>query len=237
MRKFGLILAAFAGTAMAAPAFADEGPADVNYDCALYNECDNASEEDAGDVRGGFTMRRNGEGAPAVRSSDNVRGGFTMRRQPLVEGQAKPAQATTAGRARIAPRRESVQIAKPKPVATPGKMVQAQIKAGQQITFVSGSAELQPGAKLVAQKLAIAMLRPDKVGERFRIEGHTDAVGTRELNVELSERRALAVVAYLASQGVDSKRLEVAGYGFDQPLAGQSKFAPANRRVVAKVIN
>jgi OmpA-OmpF porin, OOP family len=231
MRKFGLIAATFASTLAFSPLVASEGPVDVDYDCALYNECGTTGEEDAGEVRGGFTMRRNETQTAAVRPADNVRGGFTMRRERIVEAPA------AAGRQRLAPRREPAKLATAKAQPTMGKMQAASLKASQQITFVSGSAELQPASKLVAQKLAIAMLRPDKVKERFRIEGHTDAVGTRESNLELSERRALAVVSYLSSQGIDAKRLEVVGYGFDQPLPGVSKLAPANRRVVAKVIN
>ncbi len=232
MRKHFAIIGMLAGGIAFSPALAAEGPTDVDYDCALYNECSSSSEEDAGDVRGGFTMtRKNATAAVAPREAVNTRGGFTMNRQKIVEPQT-----ASVGRARLAPRADAK--------AAPGKgsslatlQQKKSIAAAQQITFVTGSAELQPGAKVVAQKLAIAMLRPEKAKERFRIEGHTDASGTREANLALSERRAQAVVAYLATQGVDSRRLEVVGYGSDQPVPGLSALAPGNRRVVAKVIN
>lgn len=236
MRKTYAILGLLAGGMALTPVLAAEGPADVDYDCALYNECTSDGEEEAGEVRGGFTMRRNQPAPKDARPVENVRGGFTMRREKIVETAA--VQPAAGSRARIAPRADTAKIASAKPVPAMGNMqAKKSIAAAQRITFVTGSADLQPGAKSVAQKLAIAMMRPDKVAERFRIEGHTDASGTREANLELSERRALAVVAYLTSQGVDSKRLEVMGYGSEQPLPGVSGLAPGNRRVVAKVIN
>jgi OmpA-OmpF porin, OOP family len=215
MRKFALVLASGAAIAFAAPAFAEAGPADVDYDCALYDECGTAGEQDAGDVRGGFTMRR-GQAAAAAKP-------VQVAKPTSVAVVAKP----------------TASLATPKRATNLGSM-KAQVaseRAAQQIVFFSGSAELQPSAKLVVQKMASAMLRPDKVSQRFIIEGHTDAVGTRDSNLELSKRRATAVANYLNTLGVESKRLDVVGHGFDRPLAGQSKFAAANRRVVAKVIN
>jgi OOP family OmpA-OmpF porin len=215
MRKFALILATGTAMAMAAPAFADEGPADVDYDCALYDECTDAGAQDAGNVRGGFTMRR-GQATAAT----------------------KPVQATKQTAA-ISVTKPTANIATPKRSTSAGSMKSslASQSAAQQITFFSGSADLQPSSKAVVQKLAAAMLRPDKVSQRFVIEGHTDAVGARESNLDLSKRRAYAVANYLNTLGVESKRLEIVGYGFDRPVTGQSKFSPANRRVVAKVVN
>lgn len=221
MRSIALSLIGAASILAISPASAQQ--ADVNYDCALFEECGDSTAPTATDPSGT---------KPAVRSSGNVRGGFTMRREPTAA--AKPA-VTTGTKAR--PTTKGAQIATPKPVSPAGRAQAESIRAAQQITFVSGSAQLQPSARLVADKLAATMKRPDKASVRFRIEGHTDAVGSRETNMELSKRRAQAVVAYLASQGIDTKRLEAVGYGFDQPIIGYSKFASANRRVVAKVIN
>ena len=62
------------------------------------------------------------------------------------------------------------------------------------------------------------------------IEGHTDAQGNREFNVELSKRRAQAVADYLTELGVPADRLEVKGFGPDRP---RSNAASDNRRVEA----
>jgi OmpA-OmpF porin, OOP family len=222
------MFAAAAAIAIAAPAFAQDSEAKIDYDCALYNEC-SADEgvEDAGQTRGGFTMRKAVETQPRI--VESARGGFTMRRTPVVMPQA-------GTRARLVPK--PAQIARPKAVAVPGSRQQAaMVRNAQMIGFVSGSAQLQPGAMTVVSRLAASMNRADKAGERFRIEGHTDAVGSRATNLELSTRRAQAVADQLIALGIDADRLEVVGYGFDQPLADIAPTASANRRVVAKVIN
>lgn len=224
MRIVGALLAAVAFV-VTAPALADDQQPDVNYDCALFDEC--------GQTAPGAVTEPTGV-KPAVRSSGNVRGGFTMRREP-VEAATVTRPTSAPGKAR--PTGKTTKLATSKPAMPSGRAQAESVRAAQQITFVSGSAELQPSARLVADKLAATMKRPDKASVRFRLEGHTDAVGSRETNLELSKRRAQAVAAYLASQGVDPRRLDAVGYGFDQPLAGTSKFASANRRVVAKVVN
>lgn len=227
MKRFSLALVA-AAMAGAAPAVAQEAEGKVDYDCALYNEC-SADEgvEDAGETRGGFTMRKVVDTQPRI--VDSARGGFTMRRAPVVIPQV-------GTRARLVPK--PAQIARPKAAIVPGSRQQAaMVRNAQMIGFVSGSAQLQPGAMSVVSRLAVSMNRADKVGERFRIEGHTDAVGSRTSNLELSTRRAQAVADQLIALGVDADRLEVVGYGFDQPLPELSPTAAANRRVVAKVIN
>ncbi len=53
---------------------------------------------------------------------------------------------------------------------------------------------------------------------RIRLRGHTDAVGTQSYNMSLSLRRAEAVRQYLAEQGISADRLEVKGFGEDEPL-------------------
>src|SRR4029079_471433 len=53
----------------------------------------------------------------------------------------------------------------------------------------------------------------------IQIEGHTDAEGTDERNQKLSDRRAQAVAAFLARNGVDAKSLTTVGDGATRPLA------------------
>jgi outer membrane protein OmpA-like peptidoglycan-associated protein len=62
-------------------------------------------------------------------------------------------------------------------------------------------------------------------------------VGSRPFNLDLSRRRADALVDYLAQNGVDRSRLEAHGVGFDQPLPGLGSRAAANRRVEISVAN
>jgi outer membrane protein OmpA-like peptidoglycan-associated protein/outer membrane protein W len=63
--------------------------------------------------------------------------------------------------------------------------------------------------------------------------GHTDNVGDEAYNLKLSERRAQAVVDYLAAKGVAPGRIKAVGYGESKPLADNAteEGRAQNRRV------
>jgi outer membrane protein OmpA-like peptidoglycan-associated protein len=65
------------------------------------------------------------------------------------------------------------------------------------------------------------------------VQGHTDSTGTEAHNMELSERRANAVVAYVIDRGVDAARITAVGYGEGHPIADNNTLAgrSLNRRV------
>ena len=54
-------------------------------------------------------------------------------------------------------------------------------------------------------------------GQGVIVEGHTDERGSREYNLALGERRALAVRDYLISLGVDSSKIQTKSYGEEMP--------------------
>jgi outer membrane protein OmpA-like peptidoglycan-associated protein len=64
-----------------------------------------------------------------------------------------------------------------------------------------------------------ATLRRNPDITMMRIEGHTDSQGVAQYNLDLSFRRARAVVEYLVQRGVDRPRLDFRGFG-SQRLAG-----------------
>lgn len=68
---------------------------------------------------------------------------------------------------------------------------------------------------------------------KVRIEGHTDAQGSEELNKDLSERRATSVKLYLMGAGIDAARLDAVGFGEERPIAdnGTPEGRAENRRV------
>ena len=56
-------------------------------------------------------------------------------------------------------------------------------------------------------------------GFRVLIQGNTDERGSREYNLALGERRALAIRAYLVSLGIDASRVQTKSYGEERPVA------------------
>jgi outer membrane protein OmpA-like peptidoglycan-associated protein len=87
------------------------------------------------------------------------------------------------------------------------------------VTFATGSTRLTPEAERVLDSLGGALGSPQLAPYRFRIEGHTDTVGSRQLNQSLSERRAEAVRDHLVrAYGIAPSRLEAVGLGEQQLL-------------------
>ena len=52
----------------------------------------------------------------------------------------------------------------------------------------------------------------------LEIQGHTDNIGTEELNLKLSESRANSVMDELLKRGIEPKRLRTHGFGYSAPL-------------------
>ncbi|HEY2621219.1 MAG TPA: OmpA family protein [Acetobacteraceae bacterium] len=106
------------------------------------------------------------------------------------------------------------------------------------VQFATGSADLTSEAVRVLDNLGKALNDQTLAAFRFRIEGHTDTVGTHEYNQELSDRRAAAVLDFLAANfHVDRSRVQAVGMGEDHlliPTPDQTA-EPRNRRV--QVVN
>ncbi|HBZ20674.1 MAG TPA: OmpA family protein, partial [Bacteroidales bacterium] len=74
---------------------------------------------------------------------------------------------------------------------------------------------------------------------RFRIDGHTDNIGTDEYNLDLSIKRAKSVYNWLVNKGIQPSRLEYSGFGKRQPLINSTddNSRGINRRVEVRIIN
>jgi OOP family OmpA-OmpF porin len=83
----------------------------------------------------------------------------------------------------------------------------------------------------------VAMMKVDPKLE-IQLEGHTDNVGNAKANLELSEKRVLAVKKYLTNNGISKKRIQTKAFGGTKPIAkGNSEEARAlNRRVEMRVL-
>ncbi|RMF04104.1 MAG: OmpA family protein [Bacteroidetes bacterium] len=99
------------------------------------------------------------------------------------------------------------------------------------VQFETGSAELLPSSYNILDQIAEIMVRYPAY--QLRISGHTDNVGDKVKNQELSEARAAACYEYLLRKGVQARRISYAGFGEDYPIAPNSSSSgrSLNRRV------
>ena len=212
----------------AAPAMAQAGPtASVSSDqlvCQLSGDCGghdaSLNTQDKPESRG-FSIARHQQGAPAnaaVKAPSPPMNAHQNR--SLAATPARGAASAPVGRFAIAHH----------PVGPVGH-------ADLSINFVSGSAELTDSGRSLAQTFMQALRSPQLAGKRFMIAGHTDAVGSRTLNLDLSKRRAQSLVEFLVSQGASRTQFDVKGFGFDRPLPGTVGTAPSNRRVEVVTLN
>jgi len=121
------------------------------------------------------------------------------------------------------------------PTATPLDPVDRDYVAGVgDVLFASGRADLKPAAIGNLSRLVtfLARYRDRSVS----IHGHTDSVGDKEENQELSERRANSIKAYLVSQGIASTRLLAIGKGQSDPIADNDSRAGRQQNRRAEVI-
>jgi outer membrane protein OmpA-like peptidoglycan-associated protein len=107
------------------------------------------------------------------------------------------------------------------------------------ITFEFGSFEITPDQYGKLERIAQAMGRTIEAnpGEMYLIEGHTDAVGSEEDNLTLSDRRAEAAARVLSEYySIPMENLVTQGYG-EQHLKVQTEEPErANRRVTIRRI-
>ena len=102
------------------------------------------------------------------------------------------------------------------------------------ITFAFDSARIDPEARAVLDRQANWIRQFPEV--RFRVYGHTDAVGSASYNYALGRRRANAVVAYFSTRGISRSRLEaLVSYGETKPVIATPERERRNRRTVTEV--
>ena len=90
--------------------------------------------------------------------------------------------------------------------------------ATQGIYFDTGSDRIRPESTPTLKE--IGQMLTEHPDLKLTIEGHTDNVGDAKANLDLSQRRATAVKAYLvAKHGIDASRLNSVGLGDTKPVA------------------
>lgn len=103
-----------------------------------------------------------------------------------------------------------------------------------QVNFAFNSSQLDASAQRILLQQADWIKQFPEA--RFRVFGHTDAVGSDSYNRSLGLRRAQAVVNFFSQQGISRSRLEaVVSFGKTQPLVATPNRDRRNRRTVTEV--
>lgn len=105
------------------------------------------------------------------------------------------------------------------------------------VTFEFDKDRLTADAKTILdQGVEILTKYPDM---QVQVAGHTDALGSDAYNLDLSKRRAAAVLEYFAANGVGEAQLSSEGYGESEPIATNDteEGRELNRRVELRVLN
>jgi outer membrane protein OmpA-like peptidoglycan-associated protein len=104
------------------------------------------------------------------------------------------------------------------------------------LTFESGRSHLDPRSQDIVVR--IGQILNQHSSARILLEGHTDSVGSSEVNLKISQDRAQSVKDMLVDQGVDANRIEVAGRGDSQPFVQNDTEAnrQLNRRIEIVVL-
>ena len=138
------------------------------------------------------------------------------------------------------PPMEQMPPAPPPPPPAPAPVrVQAELDrllASGRIEFETGSDRLRPEATPLLDAIVAQLASaPDLEVE---VEGHTDNRGDPGANRRLSIRRAEAVKAYLATRGIDARRIHTLGSGSTRPIlrASTPEAHQLNRRIEFRVI-
>ncbi|MCR8726614.1 OmpA family protein [Frigidibacter sp. ROC022] len=111
------------------------------------------------------------------------------------------------------------------------------VLTSKKVSFAPGSAEIDEDAAETLDKIAELMKNCDEYP--MEIGGHTDSQGREEMNQQLSQKRAEAVLDALLSRRVLTTNLTARGYGEDAPIAdnGTEEGREANRRIEFRLIS
>jgi outer membrane protein OmpA-like peptidoglycan-associated protein len=124
-------------------------------------------------------------------------------------------------------------------VASSRRLVYEVTLSEDQGNFKFGKIDLPDEAKARLDEL-VGQLKADPKGIYIEIEGHTDNVGSKNLNERLGLERAEAVKRYLYEQHqVPLHKINVISYGEDKPIAPNKtrQGRAQNRRVVVRVLS
>jgi outer membrane protein OmpA-like peptidoglycan-associated protein len=171
-----------------------------------------------------------------AQANEEIQNGESQRQAVLVEAREAEARRRAADASAA---RDQAQLAEQRATALEQELAEMKAKKTDRgmvltlgdVLFDTGKATLKPGAYGTVDRLATVLKEaPDR---KVMIEGHTDSVGSSDMNQSLSERRAAAVQTALLERGVASNQITAAGKGEDYPIASNDDAGgrQRNRRV------
>ena len=109
-------------------------------------------------------------------------------------------------------------------------------QVGDTVYFGFDSSELDTDSQTVLDRQAAFLnVNPTFV---VIVEGHADERGTREYNLALGDRRAVAVRDYLLAKGLNAARIRTVSYGKERPvIEGSNDTAWSKNRRASTVLN
>ncbi|MBN4055321.1 OmpA family protein [bacterium AH-315-K03] len=110
-----------------------------------------------------------------------------------------------------------------------------QIKRSR-LHFKTAKFELTSKSKALLDNMVL-YVKADATVTGFFIDGHTDNIGRRLYNLDLSKKRAEAVTQYLAAKGIDEATITTRYHGERYPVVNNSssKNRGMNRRVTVRL--
>jgi outer membrane protein OmpA-like peptidoglycan-associated protein len=170
---------------------------------------------------------REGEANQALAQARSAQSQAEQARNEALNAQAQMAQAQAESQ-RLAAELENLQASQTK---------RGIVLTLDDVLFDTGKAQLKSGADRSLDQIAAFLAEnPER---RVQIEGFTDAQGTDEYNLELSQRRADSVAMAIIRRGIDAQRVRAMGFGEEYPVASNDSAGSRqlNRRVEIIVSN
>jgi peptidoglycan-associated lipoprotein len=121
--------------------------------------------------------------------------------------------------------------------AQPGTQQDFTVNVGDRVFFDLDSSSIRADAQQTLARQAQWLSRYPQY--TVTVEGHADERGTREYNLALGQRRAVAARDYLLSRGVAPNRMRTVSYGKERPVAVCDDIScwSQNRRAVTGINN
>jgi outer membrane protein OmpA-like peptidoglycan-associated protein len=127
---------------------------------------------------------------------------------------------------------EEIKKQKDKPVAAKTNVDPVALTKNAKIYFDAGKSDLKPDHNAELDQLLAVLSKYPELG--IEISGFASAEGSEELNRELSNKRATAVLDYLNHKGIVRRRIVAKGYGATKDQVGTKE---EGRRVEVKIID